>query len=152
MFADEILLDISLPDLPPTVNQLYATVGGRRIKSSEGRTFAALVGLEIHMQQPGFIIPVDRPLEFFLVSYYPNMNRFNKNDSDGRLKAAKDSVFEASFIDGITGKKANDSIVIADHTYKFLSEYPDRYPRGYCHLILARCGYADKIMRKLKVI
>jgi hypothetical protein len=147
-----IILDIDFPALPPTINQLYATVAGRRVKSSEGRAFSRLVAMEIHIQQPRFIIPIDWPLEFYLICYHPTMKRFKLNDSDGRLKAAKDSVFEASFIDPITGKKPNDSIVRADHAFKSSSFLPDKFPQGHCRVILAQVGIADKIMRKLGVL
>jgi Holliday junction resolvase RusA-like endonuclease len=147
-----IILDIGFPALPPTINQLYATVSGRRVKSSEGRAFSNLVALEIRMQQPGFIIPTDWPLEFYLVCYHPTYKRLKLNDSDGRLKAAKDSVFEASFIDPKTGKKTKDSIVQADHAFKSISFSPDKYPQGHCRVIISQVGIADRIMRKLGVL
>lgn len=147
-----IILDIDFPALPPTINQLYSTVAGRRVKSSEGRAFSNLVALEIHLQQPGFIIPTDWPLEFFLVCRFPTLKKFKLNDSDGRLKAAKDSVFESSFIDPATGKKTRDSIVRADHAFKSITLNPDLFPNGHCRVILAQVGIADKIMRKLGVL
>jgi len=38
-----LLLDVVVPDLPPSINDMYATVNGRRVKSAAARAFVKTV-------------------------------------------------------------------------------------------------------------
>lgn len=147
-----ILLDITLPQLPPSINAMYATVGGRRVKSEQAKDFSKLAADRIQLENRGFAIPLEARLEFFLVCFYPKMELFGKNDSDSRLKAAKDSVFDASLLaDETSLKRANDNQVLADHCYKSLGLDATK-PQGYCRIILAEYGRLNKVISVLGVL
>jgi hypothetical protein len=154
-----LLLDITLPALPARINDMYATVQGHRVKSSEARSFANLTSQVIHRACPDFTIPSDvTDLEFYLVCYYPERGFGKKdpltyNDSDTRLKSAKDSVFDASFTDPKTNKRANDRQVSMDFAFKDRG-YPvmlEQYPQGYCSVKLALPGHTLAVLRRLGI-
>lgn len=154
-----ILLDIKLPGLPARINDMYATVNGHRVKSAQARNFTNLAAAEIHRVYPDFTIPSNvSDLEFVLVCYYPE-RAFGKkdpltiNDSDTRLKSAKDSVFDASFTDPNTNKRANDRQVSIDIALKDRG-YPQMlqaYPQGYCWVMLAEGGHTIALLRRLGI-
>jgi hypothetical protein len=162
----QIILDTTLPGLPPGVNSLYATVNGHRVKSAEGKAYsktihALLQGererLSGHFPADGH--SVENRLELFLFCFIPaqvfraKKGKFEKSsalsssDSDGRLKAGKDSIITALGLDA-SGKELNDNRVYADHCYKWEAR-PDlagTYPNGYTRVIIARFGYAPEIL------
>lgn len=154
-----ILLDITLPALPARINDMYATVNGHRVKSSAARSFTGLAAQVIHQAYPDFTIPSNvTELEFVLVCYYPERSFGKKdpltmNDSDTRLKSAKDSVFDASFTDPKTNKRANDRQVSIDIALKDRG-YPqmlEQYPQGYCWVLLALPGHTIALLRRLGI-
>ncbi len=150
-----ILLDIIIRDLPPSINKMYVNGrGGRRFKTKEAVEFSKFVVLSIQLENPGFKIPLDTALDFYLVCFYPEW-RFKlhgdplfKNDSDNRLKAAKDAVFEASMCDEINLEYPDDHQVYDDYPKKRRGnpELLQLYPKGYCRMILAKHGYWKKIL------
>lgn len=85
--------------LPPSINHQYATVQGRRVLSSAGRRFKALVGQEIlcalakrksgpSLGQMLNGIPLALDLRFYFESEL-------RRDIDGGLKITQDAVCEA---------------------------------------------------------
>lgn len=156
--ANYILLDITIRALPPSVNHMY-TRQHKTVKKTEAAKDWHLLALQtICLGRPGFTIPLDQPLEFYLVCYFPRTggrrgsDPLHQNDSDNRLKAAKDAVFAASWVDEITRKKAGDNQVFDDHSAKRRGdpELLDRYPAGYCRIILAHHGHAKEILKTLE--
>jgi crossover junction endodeoxyribonuclease RusA len=91
-------LRLVLP-LPPSINHQYATVQGRRVLSSAGRRFKALVGQEVlcALAKRKSGPPLDQmldgiPLALDLRFYFESELR---RDIDGGLKIAQDAVCEA---------------------------------------------------------
>src|SRR5437867_6104084 len=91
-------LRLVLP-LPPSINHQYATVQGRRVLSSAGRRFKALVGQEVlcalakrKSGPPLGQMPDGTPLALDLRFYFESDLR---RDIDGGLKIAQDAVCEA---------------------------------------------------------
>jgi len=91
-------LHLVLP-LPPSINHQYATVQGRRVLSSAGRRFKALVGQEVlcalaeRKSGPPLGEMLDgTPLALDLRFYFESELR---RDIDGGLKIAQDAVCEA---------------------------------------------------------
>jgi len=91
-------LRLVLP-LPPSINHQYATVQGRRILSSAGRRFKALVGQEVlcMLAKRKSHHPLGRtqdgtPLALDLRFYFESELR---RDIDGGLKITQDAVCEA---------------------------------------------------------
>jgi len=91
-------LRLVLP-LPPSINHQYATVQGRRVLSSAGRRFKALVGQEVlcalakRKSGPSLGQMLDGiPLALDLRFYFESELR---RDIDGGLKITQDAVCEA---------------------------------------------------------
>ncbi len=91
-------LRLVLP-LPPSINHQYATVQGRRILSSAGRRFKALVGQEVlcalakrKSPHPPGQTQNGTPLALDLQFYFESELR---RDIDGGLKITQDAVCEA---------------------------------------------------------
>ena len=91
-------LHLVLP-LPPSINHQYATVQGRRVLSSAGRRFKALVGQEVlcalAKRRAGHTVgrmqdslPLALDLRFYFASEL-------RRDIDGGLKITQDAVCEA---------------------------------------------------------
>ncbi|TLY22903.1 MAG: RusA family crossover junction endodeoxyribonuclease [Nitrospirae bacterium] len=85
--------------LPPSINHQYATVQGRRVLSSAGRRFKALVGQEVlcalakRKSGPSLGQMLDGiPLALDLRFYFESELR---RDIDGGLKITQDAVCEA---------------------------------------------------------
>lgn len=162
MLEEAILLDITLPELPPTINKLYpANKTGKRFISNQGFQFKKHTAQLIQLQERGFTIPQERAYEFFLVCYYPEpvnsktaKDYLLECDSDNRLKAAKDSVFEASLLDEETMTRADDSLVFADYCAKKrgTAEMLREYPKGYCRAVLAYTGFTGQILEYLGAV
>jgi hypothetical protein len=153
---DYILLDITLRSLPPSINNLYETVNGRRKKSERGNDFTRLAVDCIQLENRGFTIPVDVELDFFLVCYYPfpkdKRDRLNMCDSDNPLKIAKDSVFAATLMDTGLMRRAKDNQVVDDYTKKRRGnpQTLKLYPYGYCRILLTSHGHALEILPMLE--
>jgi crossover junction endodeoxyribonuclease RusA len=94
----EASLTATLP-VPPSINRQYATVNGRRVLSSEGRSYKALVAQQImvllarspHRQQFHRRCR-ERHLALSIRFYFPSLLR---RDVDGGLKIAQDSLCNA---------------------------------------------------------
>jgi crossover junction endodeoxyribonuclease RusA len=85
--------------LPPSINHHYATVNGRRVLSSAGRRFKALVGQEVICAlakrtngRRVLSVPASGPLALDLRFYFASELR---RDIDGGLKITQDAVCEA---------------------------------------------------------
>ncbi len=103
----------SLP-LPPSINQQYASVGNKRVLSSESRAFKRAVSKEVsrlraadRLDEP-FLAALRRGfLGLFLDFYFETPLR---RDLDGGLKIAQDALCEAL--------KLNDNRVVDVHLVK----------------------------------
>lgn len=104
---------LTLP-IPPSINHQYATVNGRRLLSSSGRSYKAQVGqlvwltlttfphrtaLLTHLQSSALALSI----RFYFTSAL-------RRDVDGGLKIAQDALCE--------GLGLNDNRIIETHLYK----------------------------------
>mgnify|MGYP003385688155 CR=1 FL=1 len=106
-------LAITLP-VPPSINHQYATVQGRRVLSSAGRTYKQHVGQQLWLalsQSPHKRTLMHRlqsePLALSIRFYFTSPLR---RDVDGGLKIAQDALCE--------GIGLNDNRIIETHLYK----------------------------------
>lgn len=125
---------ITLP-LPPSVNHQYATVNGRRLLSSAGRTYKTHVGQQlwvalsqsparselVHRLQSG---PLALSIRFFFTSAL-------RRDVDGGLKIAQDALCQ--------GLGLNDNRIIETHLYKAVDK---AHPR--MEVSLSQAGSLDR--------
>jgi crossover junction endodeoxyribonuclease RusA len=102
--------------LPPSINQQYATVNGRRVLSKASREFKEQVGqvlgkLRSERQiSDGFVAAVRQGfLALFIDFFFPTPNR---RDLDGGLKITQDAICEALDV--------NDNRVVDVHLVKRL--------------------------------
>lgn len=83
------MIELVLP-FPPSVNQYYAVVHGRKVLSAKGRQYreaVASLALENHWPRMGSV-----PLEVRIEAWMPDKRR---RDLDNILKAALDSLTHA---------------------------------------------------------
>ncbi len=106
-------IDITLP-VPPSINHQYATVQGRRVLSSAGRTYKQHVGQQLWLalsQSPHKRALMHRiqsePLALSIRFYFTSPLR---RDVDGGLKIAQDALCE--------GIGLNDNRIVETHLYK----------------------------------
>lgn len=121
---------MTLP-VPPSINQQYATVNGRRVLSATGRRYKQAIG-QLFMATRTTSSPAwhaflrtaqEQYLTLTIHFYFPTLLR---RDIDGGLKIAQDALCEAMHI--------NDNRILEIHLYKAL----DRdHPRLECRLALA---------------
>lgn len=104
---------ITLP-VPPSINHQYATVQGRRVLSSAGRTYKQHVGQQLWLalsQSPHKQSLMHRlrsePLALSIRFYFTSPLR---RDVDGGLKIAQDALCE--------GIGLNDNRIVETHLYK----------------------------------
>ena len=104
---------ITLP-VPPSINHQYATVQGRRVLSSAGRTYKQHVGQQLWLalsQSPHKRALMHRlqsePLALSIRFYFTSPLR---RDVDGGLKIAQDALCE--------GIGLNDNRIVETHLYK----------------------------------
>ncbi len=114
-------LTITLP-VPPSINHQYASVNGRRVLSSTGRAYKALVGQLVWLaltQSPLTQSLRNRlqfgPLAFSIRFFFATALR---RDLDGGLKIAQDAVCE--------GLGVNDNRIIETHLYKHVDKADPR--------------------------
>jgi crossover junction endodeoxyribonuclease RusA len=110
---DKRSIAFTLP-VPPSINHQYATVNGRRLLSSTGRSYKAQVGQLVWMTLTAF--PHRAALLYHLQSsclalsirfYFTSALR---RDVDGGLKIAQDALCE--------GLGLNDNRIVETHLYK----------------------------------
>jgi crossover junction endodeoxyribonuclease RusA len=106
-------IEITLP-VPPSINHQYATVHGRRVLSSAGRTYKQHVGQQLWLalsQSPHKQTLMHRlrsqPLALSIRFYFTSSLR---RDVDGGLKIAQDALCE--------GIGLNDNRIVETHLYK----------------------------------
>ena len=112
---------MTLP-VPPSVNHLYATVNGRRLLSSTGRSYKALVSQHVwyaltqSTTQSSFRTQLpSRPLALSIRFFFASALR---RDLDGGLKIAQDALCE--------GLGLNDNRIIETHLYKHVDKADPR--------------------------
>ncbi len=114
-------LTLTLP-VPPSINHQYATVNGRRLLSSTGRSYKALVSQHVwcaltqSTAQSSFktrlhSTPLALSIRFFFSSAL-------RRDLDGGLKIAQDAICE--------GLGLNDNRIIETHLYKHVDKADPR--------------------------
>ncbi len=96
-------LKLILP-YPPSVNNLYATFGGRRITSAKGRKFKADIAV-LAKQQGAKLLAGDLAITFRV--FRPK----KIGDLDNRLKISQDALEGICFLD--------DRQIIEIHAYRF---------------------------------
>lgn len=114
-------LSMILP-VPPSINHQYATVNGRRLLSSAGRSYKAHVSRHIWIalaQSPARVSLMERlqsaPLALSIHFYFTTPLR---RDVDGGLKITQDAVCE--------GLGINDNRIIEAHLYKRIDKLNPR--------------------------
>ena len=122
-------LSMVLP-IPPSINQQYATVNGRRVLSSAGRTYKAQVGQQVWIalaQSPVKASLMKQlqsgPLAFSIRFFFTTALR---RDVDSGLKIAQDALCE--------GLGVNDNRIVETHLYKQVDKL---HPRIEVSLTLA---------------
>jgi crossover junction endodeoxyribonuclease RusA len=108
--------------IPPSINKQYATVNGRRLLSSAGRTYKAQVGQQVWIalaQSPMRASLMERlqsnPLAFSIRFFFTTALR---RDVDSGLKIAQDAVCE--------GLGLNDNRIVETHLYKHVDKLRPR--------------------------
>ncbi|HLG74878.1 MAG TPA: RusA family crossover junction endodeoxyribonuclease [Ktedonobacteraceae bacterium] len=110
-----VILRLDLP-LPPSVNEQYATVNGRRISTLVARHFKEAVKKKIHeLEQSGQLTPDiykrlrEGYLALLLLFYFETPLR---RDLDGGLKITQDAL--------CTALGLNDNRVVSVHLLKYI--------------------------------
>ena len=108
--------------IPPSINRQYATVNGRRVLSSAGRTYKMQVGQQVWtalVQSPMRISLMERlqssPLALSIRFFFTTALR---RDVDSGLKIAQDAVCE--------GLGLNDNRIVETHLYKHVDKLHPR--------------------------
>lgn len=114
-------LSLTLP-IPPSINQQYATVNGRRLLSAAGRAYKAQVGQQIWIalaRSPARTSLMERlqsgPLAFSIRFFFTTALR---RDVDSGLKIAQDAICE--------GLGLNDNRIVETHLYKHVDKLRPR--------------------------
>lgn len=114
-------IKVTLP-VPPSINHQYATVNGRRLLSSAGRTYKTYVSQYVWLALAQSPVrsslhnrlrsgPLTLSIRFFFASAL-------RRDLDGGLKIAQDAVCE--------GLGLNDNRIIETHLYKHVDKADPR--------------------------
>ncbi|MGZ8365836.1 MAG: RusA family crossover junction endodeoxyribonuclease [Nitrospira sp.] len=114
-------IEVTLP-VPPSINHQYATVNGRRLLSSAGRTYKTYVSQHVWLALAKSPVrsslhnrlrsgPLALSIRFFFASAL-------RRDLDGGLKIAQDAVCE--------GLGLNDNRIIETHLYKHVDKADPR--------------------------
>lgn len=127
-------LEFTIPGHPPSINSLYATFRGRRIKSREGHKwegFSLIFVRRAALEAYGTFRLEDlkgRPLRMEIAFYRPTWKAKNGNikrwDVDGHLKCLIDS--------SLTALNLDDSAILELRASKIEDAGPER---TYCKLI-----------------
>jgi crossover junction endodeoxyribonuclease RusA len=106
-------LTLNLP-VPPSINHQYATVNGRRILSSEGRSYKSTVGQQVlialaRSPHKESLLRTLRGSDLTLAIHFYFASPLRR-DVDGGLKIAQDALCEALGL--------NDNRIVEIHLYK----------------------------------
>ncbi len=127
--ADPEFLSLTLP-VPPSINHQYATVNGRRLLSSEGRTYKAqvaqLVWLCLAQSAHRATLLSRLKSESLALSIRFYFTSALRRDVDGGLKITQDAICE--------GLDINDNRIVETHLYKRVDK---NHPRIEVRLTLA---------------
>ena len=108
---------LTLP-VPPSVNQQYATVNGRRLISSAGRAYKAQVGqlvwLKLAQSTHRATLLARLQSEWLALSIRFYFTSALRRDVDGGLKIAQDALCE--------GLGINDNRIVETHLYKHVDK------------------------------
>ncbi len=108
---------LTLP-VPPSVNHQYATVNGRRLISSAGRTYKAQVGqlvwLKLAQSTDRASLLAQLQSEWLALSIRFYFTSALRRDLDGGLKIAQDALCE--------GLGINDNRIVETHLYKYIDK------------------------------
>ena len=79
--------------LPPSLNNAYMTVRGRRVLTREARDYKASVAAQVALQAAvcAFVVPPRTPLVFTVRFWFQRNNR----DGDNAVKLLQDAISEA---------------------------------------------------------
>lgn len=108
---------LTLP-LPPSINHQYATVNGRRLLSSAGRTYKAQVEQLVWLKLLGasrrseLLSGLQSSTLALTIRFY--FSSALRRDVDGGLKIAQDALCE--------GLGVNDNRIIETHLYKYVDK------------------------------
>lgn len=104
-----MVLDFSLEGLPPSVNSLYATFRGRRIKSREGKAWekAVILLFKQQLKDTGYKVEEwkDKPLRLEIELYRETWHckgykkKFLRVDASNHIKIAEDCLMKALGLD-----------------------------------------------------
>jgi crossover junction endodeoxyribonuclease RusA len=126
-------LALTLP-VPPSINHQYATVNGRRLLSSTGRSYKAQVGQLVWLrltESPNRAVLLSRlqssSLTLSIRFYFTSALR---RDVDGGLKIAQDALCE--------GLGLNDNRIVETHLYKHVDRTNPRI-----EVLLSAASLAD---------
>lgn len=126
-------LALTLP-VPPSINHQYATVNGRRLLSSTGRSYKAQVGQLVWLrlaESPNRAVLLSRlqssSLALSIRFYFTSALR---RDVDGGLKIAQDALCE--------GLGLNDNRIVETHLYKHVDRTNPRI-----EVLLSAASLAD---------
>ena len=114
-------LSMTLP-IPPSINRQYATVNGRRVLSSAGRTYKMQIGQQVWIALSRSPLKDmvtrrlrSRPLALSIRFFFTTPLR---RDVDSGLKIAQDAVCE--------GLGLNDNRIVETHLYKHVDKLNPR--------------------------
>ena len=129
--ADPESLSLTLP-VPPSINHQYATVNGRRLLSSEGRSYKTQVAQLVWLclaqsaHRPTLLSRLKSESLALSIRFY--FTSALRRDVDGGLKIAQDAICE--------GLDINDNRIVETHLYKRVDK---NYPRIEVRLTPATC-------------
>lgn len=100
------MIEFRIPGLPPSTNNLYMTIKGRRVKTAEARKWAKHV--QAHMPKglqlkSSAILAVS--MDFHSPSWFYKNGSPRRRDVDNMLKATMDAVFEPLAKQGVSDQQ-----------------------------------------------
>ena len=104
------LLELELEGLPPTVNHMYRSAGGRRYKQAEARDYQERVSLALRRLWSGQ--PYNGPAALSITFMTNNRRRW---DIDNRVKALQDCLV-------MSGVLADDRLINVLHVERHYSD------------------------------
>jgi Holliday junction resolvase RusA-like endonuclease len=129
------ILELDLP-LAPSINNLYATIRGRRVLSEEGESYKNRVAWILRRGFTHELIPPKTNLHFAATFYIPQ-SIFYKRDLDNCLKCTIDSIFQ--FFKEM-GSSVNDNRITEINVCKKVADKED--VEGSCNIEISIAGEA----------